>query len=161
MNPKQALAWVKKSGIAVESARARVPSLAQFDRRRTAAGQLVGTSEGRRDIHALASDSLLAQRFGVPPGGWENYLRPSADVARARFAGRTITESDDPGLPSIARTTYLQALNKPEPSQRSRLLLARRATEFSDGVVTINGSNCGQISVSTLPVLERDGSSHS
>jgi len=30
MNPKQALAWVKKSGIAVESARASVPSLAQL-----------------------------------------------------------------------------------------------------------------------------------
>src|ERR1700720_1446225 len=29
MNAKQALAWVKKCGIAVESARARVPSLAQ------------------------------------------------------------------------------------------------------------------------------------
>jgi len=29
MNAKQALAWVKKSGIAVESARASVPSLAQ------------------------------------------------------------------------------------------------------------------------------------
>jgi len=30
MNPKQALAWVKKSGIAVESARASVPRLAQL-----------------------------------------------------------------------------------------------------------------------------------
>jgi hypothetical protein len=35
MNAKQALAWVKKCGIAVESARASIPSLAQVASRRT------------------------------------------------------------------------------------------------------------------------------
>src|SRR6266571_6698039 len=63
------------------------------DRRRTAAGQLVGTSQGQADIPALASDSPLARRSGVPPGGWENYLRPSTDVARPGFDGRTIFQA--------------------------------------------------------------------
>ena len=34
-------------------------------------------------------------------------------------------------------------------------------TEFFGGVVTINGSNCGQISVSALPAPGRGGSTHS
>src|SRR4029453_6065114 len=38
--------------------------------------------------------SPVARRFGVPAGGWENYLRPSADVARPRFIRRTIFQAE-------------------------------------------------------------------
>jgi hypothetical protein len=59
----------------------------------TGAGQLVGASERQRNLPDLASDSPLARRSRVPPGRWEDYLRPSTDVARARFDGRTIFEA--------------------------------------------------------------------
>ena len=61
--------------------------------RRTDPGQLVGASKGEGNIPALTSDSTIARRFGVPAGGWENYLRSSADMARPRFIGRTIFQA--------------------------------------------------------------------
>ena len=54
----------------------------------------MGTSEAQRHISALASGSPVARRFGVPAGGWKNYLRPSADVARPRFIRRTIFQAE-------------------------------------------------------------------
>src|SRR4029453_5944578 len=38
--------------------------------------------------------SPVARDFGVPAGGWENYLRPSADVACPRFIRRTIFQAE-------------------------------------------------------------------
>jgi hypothetical protein len=72
-------------------------------RGRTIARQLVGTSEKQRHIPALASDSPIAGRFGVPAGGRENYLRSSADVARPRFIGRTIFQGE---TCSLERSAY-------------------------------------------------------
>jgi hypothetical protein len=59
-------------------------------RRRADPGQLVGASQGQGDIPAFPNNSPLPGRFGLPVGGWKNYLRSSADVARPRFIGRTI-----------------------------------------------------------------------
>ena len=54
MKPKQALAWVKRCGIAVESARAHVPSLA-----RTVAGDSLRSSWW---AHPKANDIFLLSR---------------------------------------------------------------------------------------------------
>jgi hypothetical protein len=48
---------------------------------RISEGQLVGTSEGERNITTLAIDSRFSRRFGLPTGGWENYLHPSTSMA--------------------------------------------------------------------------------
>src|SRR5205814_1279451 len=93
MNAKQALTWVKKCGIAVESARAGVPSLAQVIAGKPLRGSLVGTSEGKRDIPSLASDSQFSRRFGMPTGRWKNHLHPSASVARPRKIGRPVFQA--------------------------------------------------------------------
>jgi hypothetical protein len=82
MNAKQALAWVKKCGIAVGVGTRDRSESRSGGRTRTIAGQLLGTSEGQRHIPALASDSPVTRRFGVSAGGWENYLRPSAWLAK-------------------------------------------------------------------------------
>ena len=94
MNAKQALAWVKKCGIAVESAHASVPGLAQVVAGEPVRGELVGTSEKKRYIPALAIDSQLSRRFGVPTSGWENYLRSSASVARPRQVSRPVLQAE-------------------------------------------------------------------
>ena len=49
-------------------------------------------------LTALTSDSSVVGRFGLPSGGWENYLRSSADVARPRAIGRTILQAEALGL---------------------------------------------------------------
>jgi len=72
MNAKQAVAWVKKCGIAVES---------------------VGASEGERDIPSLASDSPFSRRFSLPTGRRKNYLHPSASLACPRQIGRPVFQA--------------------------------------------------------------------
>jgi hypothetical protein len=47
----------------------------------------VGTSEKKRYFPALAIDSQLSRRFGMPTGRWENYLRSSSSVACPRQVG--------------------------------------------------------------------------
>src|SRR5260370_36602185 len=73
MNAKQALAWVKKCGIAVESARASIPSLAQV-----AAGESV---RGRWWAHPKGNETLLLSRA----------IRRSPDVLVCRLVDEKIT----------------------------------------------------------------------
>lgn len=47
----------------------------------------MGTPKGKRYLATVAIDSQFSRRFGVPTGGWENYLYPSAFVARPRQVG--------------------------------------------------------------------------
>jgi hypothetical protein len=63
MNAKQALAWVKKCGIAVESARANVPSLAQVVAREPLRGSCGHIRKGTRY-------SGFRERFAVRPTFW-------------------------------------------------------------------------------------------
>jgi len=90
MNAKQALAWVKKCGIAVESARASVPSLAQVVAGEPLTGSWWAHPKGN-EIFILSrairsSPDVLVCRFGR----WKNYLRPSASLARPCQVGRPV-----------------------------------------------------------------------
>src|SRR5258705_4283189 len=73
MNAKQAVAWVKKSGIAVESARASVPSLAQV-----VAGEPL---KGSWWAHPKGNDIFRLSRS----------IRSSPDVLVCRLADGKIT----------------------------------------------------------------------
>jgi hypothetical protein len=73
MNAKQALAWVKKCGIAVESARASIPSLAQV-----AAGEPV---RGSWWAHPKGNETFLLSRA----------IRRSPDVLVCRLVDEKIT----------------------------------------------------------------------
>jgi hypothetical protein len=73
MNAKQALAWVKKCGIAVESARASIPSLAQV-----AAGEPV---RGSWWAHPKGNEIFLLSRA----------IRRSPDVLVCRLVDGKIT----------------------------------------------------------------------
>ena len=73
MNTKQALAWVKKCGIAVESARATVPSLAQV-----VAGEPL---RGSWWAHPKGNDIFLLSRT----------IRRSPDVLTCRLVDGKIT----------------------------------------------------------------------
>jgi len=73
MNAKQALAWVKKCGIAVESARAAVPSLAQV----VAGEPLLGSWWA----HSTGNDIFLLSRA----------IRSSPDVLVCRLLDGKIT----------------------------------------------------------------------
>jgi hypothetical protein len=73
MNAKQALAWVKKCGIAVESARASVPSLAQV-----VAGEPL---KGNWWAHPKGNDIFLLSRA----------IRCSPDVLVCRLVNGKIT----------------------------------------------------------------------
>ena len=94
MDAKQALAWVKKCGIAVESARATVPSLPQVVAGEPLRGSWWAHPKGN-DIFRLSRAIRRSPDVLVClAGGWENYLRPSADVARPRFIRRTIFQAE-------------------------------------------------------------------
>jgi len=92
MNATQALGVGKKLDSRRVGTRQRSQSRSGGGRR-TNEGQLVGASEGKRDIPSLASDSQFSRRFGVPIGSWKNYLHPSASVARSRQVGRPVFQA--------------------------------------------------------------------
>jgi hypothetical protein len=73
MNPKEALAWVKECGVAVESARASVPSLAQV-----VAGERI---RGSWWTHPKGNDIFLLSRA----------VRSSPDVLVCRLVDGKIT----------------------------------------------------------------------
>ena len=97
MKAKQALAWVCKFGIAVESARARVPSLAQAVAGEPLRGGWWAHPKGRDIFSSVSIDSQLSRRSGVPAGGWENYLRSSASLARPHQAGWPVFQRETGG----------------------------------------------------------------
>src|SRR5437867_13439539 len=72
--------------------------------RRLAEGELVGTSEGKRHIPALASDTRVARGIGVPACGWKNHLHPSASVACSSFVGRPVSQAEARSLKRGAYT---------------------------------------------------------
>jgi hypothetical protein len=121
MNEKQALAWVKKCGIAVESARATVPSLAQV-----VAGEPL---RGSWWAHPKGNDIFLLSRA----------IRRSPDVVVCRLVGGKITYVHRrmwPALVSFAgrfSKQRLAALNEVHtPAGKHRLLV----TPFPDWVPT-------------------------
>ena len=121
MNAKQALAWVKKCGIAVESARATVPSLAQV-----VAGEPL---RGSWWAHPKGNDIFLLSRA----------IRQSPDVLVCRLVGGKITYVHRrmwPALVSFAgrfSKQRLAALNEVHtPAGKHRLLV----TPFPDWVPT-------------------------
>src|SRR5260370_17565813 len=83
MNAKQALAWVKKCGIAVESARASIPSLAQV-----AAGEPV---RGSWWAHPKGNETFLLSRA----------IRRSPDVLVCRLVDEKITSAHPPPPPPL------------------------------------------------------------
>jgi hypothetical protein len=85
MNPKQALAWVKKCGIAVESARTTVPSLAQV-----VAGEPL---RGSWWAHPKGNDIFLLSRA----------IRRSPDVLVCRLVGGKITYVHRRMWPALVR----------------------------------------------------------
>jgi len=95
MNAKQALAWVKKCGIAVESARASIPSLAQV-----AAGEPV---RGSWWAHPKGNEIFLLSRA----------IRRSPDVLVCRLVDGKITYVHRrlwPALVSLAGRFFKQRL---------------------------------------------------
>ena len=159
MKAKQAVAWIKKCGIAVESARASVPSLAHVVAGEPIRGSWWAHPKGhdifllsrviRRSpdvlgcrlvdgkityVHRRMWPALVssAERFSkqrlaalkevhTPTGKHKLLVTPFPDwvpkeilrtarqltekEAASQFGGPSETESDDPGPPSIARTT--------------------------------------------------------
>jgi hypothetical protein len=85
MNAKQALAWVKKCGIAVESARTTVPSLAQV-----VAGEPL---RGSWWAHPKGNDIFLLSRA----------IRRSPDVLVCRLMGGKITYVHRRMWPALVR----------------------------------------------------------
>jgi hypothetical protein len=121
MNAKQALAWVKKCGIAVESARATVPSLAQV-----VAGE---PTRGNWWAHPKGNDIFLLSRA----------IRSSPDVLVCRLVDGKITYIHRrlwPALVSFAgrfSKQRLAALNEVHtPAGKHKLLV----TPFPDWVPT-------------------------
>jgi len=141
MNAKQALAWVKKRGISVESARTTVPSLAQAVAGEPLRGNWWAHPKGDNIFPALASDSQFSRRFGMPTGRWKNYLHPSGSVARPRFIRRTIFQAE---TCSLERSAHACGQAQATGHSISRLgadrsPASRREADRERGCFTIGG----------------------
>jgi hypothetical protein len=141
MTAKQALAWVKKCGIAVGVGTRDRSESRSGGSRRTIARQLVGTSEGRQHIPALASDSQFSRRFGMPTGRWKNYLHPSASVGRPRFIRRTIFQAETCSLERSAHACGQAQVTGHSISRlgADRSPASRREADRERGCFTIGG----------------------
>jgi len=92
MKAKQALAWVKKRGITVESAQTGVQVWPASSQAKPSAA-VGGDIRRVRKYSPFRAPFAVARCLGVPPGGWQDHLCPSAVVAGAGPIGPAISQS--------------------------------------------------------------------